>query len=110
VTLNLIALRRLSGDRGEALRRYILGLSLVAAAAPQEAFLRQGCLLVPEAAKPSDWSVVGRRGERHPVSLSEKIALTYAKVAAKAFGVGRNRTIAFEKALAKQDVKRAKAG
>jgi CRISPR-associated protein Csb1 len=42
VTVNLIALRRLSGDRGEILRRYILGLSLVAAVAPLEAFLRQG--------------------------------------------------------------------
>jgi CRISPR-associated protein Csb1 len=110
VTLNLIALRRLSGDRGEALRRYILGLSLIAAVAPQEAFLRQGCLLVPDVAKPPDWTVVGRRGERHAVLLLENNTLTYAKAAAKAFGIGRNRTVAFDKALAKQDLKRVKVG
>jgi CRISPR-associated protein Csb1 len=110
VTVNLIALRRLSGERGEILRRYILGLSLVAAAAPQEAFLRQGCLLVPDTEQVPTWTVVGRRGERQPIKLTEDFALTYAKSAAKAFGVGRNRTVAFDKALAKQDVKRAKAG
>jgi CRISPR-associated protein Csb1 len=110
VTVNLIALRRLSGDRGEILRRYILGLSLVAAVAPLEAFLRQGCLLVPDTARVPSWTVIGRRGERQPVTLVEDFAVTYAKAAAKAFGVGRNRTVAFDKALAKQDVKRAKAG
>jgi CRISPR-associated protein Csb1 len=110
VTLNLIALRRMSGDPGTALRRYILGLCLVTAVAPQEVFLRQGCLLVPDVAKPPDWTVVGRRGERHAVSLSENIALNYAKAAAKAFGPGRNRTVAFDKTLAKQDLKRAKVG
>ena len=31
VTVNLIALRRLNGENGEALRRYVLGLALVAA-------------------------------------------------------------------------------
>jgi CRISPR-associated protein Csb1 len=110
VTLNLIALRRLSGEHGELLRRYILGLCLIAAVAPQEAFLRQGCLLVPDVAKRTDWTVVGRRGERHAVSLLESNALNYAKAAAKAFGTGRNRTIAFDKTLAKQDLKRAKLG
>ena len=42
--------------------------------------------------------------------LTEESALAYAKAAAKAFGVGRNRTVVFDKALAKQDVKRVKAG
>lgn len=110
VTVNLIALRRLSGEKGELLRRYILGLSLVAAGAPQEAFLRQGCLLVPDTEQVPTWTIVGRRGERQPVKLTEDIALTYAKSSAEAFGVGRNRIVAFDKALAKQDVKRAKAG
>ena len=108
VTINLIALRRLSGERGEVLRRYILALSLVAAGAPQEAFLRQGCLLVPDTTRVPAWTVVGRRGERQSVTLTEELPLAYAKAAAKAFGVGRNRTVVFDKALAKQDVKRAK--
>ena len=110
VTVNFIALRRLSSDRGEILRRYILALALVAAVAPLDAFLRQGCLLVPDTARVPSWTLVGRRGERQAVSLVEDLALAYAKAAAKAFGVGRNRTVAFDKALAKQDVKRAKAG
>jgi CRISPR-associated protein Csb1 len=110
VTVNLIALRRLSGDRGEVLRRYILGLCLVAAGAPQEAFLRQGCLLVPDTTRVPAWTIVGRRGERQSVTLPEEFSLAYAKATAKTFGVGRNRKVAFDKALAKQDVKRAKAG
>jgi CRISPR-associated protein Csb1 len=110
VTVNLIALRRLAGDRGEILRRYILGLSLVVASAPQEAFLRQGCFLVPDTTRDPAWTIVGRRGERQSVTLTEEFPLAYAKAAAKAFGVGRNRTVVFDKALAKQDVKRTKAG
>lgn len=110
VTVNLIALRRLGGDRGEVLRRYILGLSLVAAGATPEAFLRQGCLLVPDTTRVPAWTLVGRRGERQAVRLTEEFVMTYAKAAAKAFGVGRNRTVVFDKALAKQDIKRAKVG
>ena len=110
VTVNLIALRRLSGDRSEILRRYILGLSLVSATAPQDAFLRQGCLLVPETTRDPAWTLVGRRGERQTVTLTEDVALAYAKAASKAFGVGRSRTVTFDKALAKQDIKRAKTG
>ena len=45
VTINLIALRRLDGADGQALRRYILGLALVAATAPMDGFLRAGCLV-----------------------------------------------------------------
>jgi hypothetical protein len=53
ITVNLVALRRLNGDQGQALRRYILGISLVAAIEPMDAFLRQGCLLVPDTTAPS---------------------------------------------------------
>jgi len=47
VTVNLIALRRLKGENSAALRRYILGLALVAAVEPIDGFLRAGCLLTP---------------------------------------------------------------
>ena len=107
VTVNLVALRRLGGEHGEALRRYILGLSLVTAIEPLDAFLHQGCLLVPDTNSTPEWTLVGRKGERDPVSLTESLVSTYAKAAAKKFGVGVNRTVAFDKAKAKQDVKKA---
>jgi CRISPR-associated protein Csb1 len=106
VTINLIALRRLTGGAGgEALRRYILGLALVAAVEPPEAFLRQGCLLTPDPHKPSAWELVARSGERETVALTEGVALGYAEARASAFGVGHSRTVAFDPALAKADLK-----
>lgn len=119
VTVNLIALRRLNGEQGQALRRYILGLALVAAAEPPEAFLRQGCLLTPDPEKPGEWMAVGRDGRRSAVALTAEAALDYATAAAKAFGVGRDRTVEFRKTLAQEDLaegdkkkagKKAKAG
>jgi CRISPR-associated protein Csb1 len=104
VTLNLVALRRLSGPRTDDLRRYILGLSLLAALEPMDAFLRQGCLLVPDGDQPSSWTVVGRTGERTAVAISEGVALAYAQEAAKRFGVGESRSVTFDKGLAKGDV------
>ncbi len=104
VTVNLVALRRLTGDNAQALRRYILGLSLVAAAEPVDAFLRQGCLLVPDEKTPSEWTLVGRKGGHDPVSLTEALAQDYALSAAKAFGVGESKIIAFDKTLAQKDV------
>jgi len=108
VTLNLVALRALNGPEGSALRRYILGLALVAAAEPVEAFLRQGCLLTPDDTRPAEWVLVERNGKRQPYDFNETIALDYARVTAQAFGVGNNRTVAFEKARAKKDIAEAK--
>ena len=103
VTVNLVALRRLEGKDGEALRRYVLGLSLVAATAPLDPFLRQGCLLVPDPDKTAKWSLVERSGKRTAPPLNEQTALNYAKSAAKAFGVGPDRRLSFSKELAKKD-------
>jgi CRISPR-associated protein Csb1 len=108
VTVNLIALRRLTGDNAEALRRYILGLSLVAAAEPVDAFLRQGCLLVPDEKTSSEWVLVSRKGSREPVSLTEASAQDYALSTAKAYGVSARKIIAFDKARAKKDVEDSK--
>lgn len=108
VTLNLVALRRLTGDNGQALRRYILGLSLVAAIEPMDAFLRQGCLLVPDERSPAQWALVGREGNRDPISLTDGIVQEYACAAAMAFGVGESKVIAFDKARAKKDVEETK--
>lgn len=105
VTVNLVALRRLQGEDGTALRRYILGLAVVAATAPMDGFLRAGCLLTLDPENPGVWNAVSRTGERSALELSETSAFEYAKVVAKEFGVGQSRRVDFDKNLAKRDAK-----
>lgn len=106
LTVNLIALRRLeAATKARELRRYILGLSLVAATSPFDGFLRQGCLLTADPAQPAQWVVVSRNGDRTPVALTETLALDYAQAAAEAFGVGEAKTAKFDPTLAKADLK-----
>lgn len=106
VTVNLVALRRLGGDDGPALRRYVLGLALVAATAPLDGFLRQGCLLTPDPDAPASWAAVGRDGRREAVTLDGDAVLTLAQEAAVAFGVRESRSVPFDKARAKADATR----
>lgn len=103
VTINLVALRRLKGEDARPLRRYVLGLSLAAATAPLDGFLRQGCLVTPDPDTPAVWEVVERDGRRQEIGLNEGAALDYAKRMADIFGVGPDRTVAFDKARAKAD-------
>ena len=105
VTINLVALRRLEGENGRALRRYVLGLALVAASAPMDGFLRAGCLLVQDPDDELKWHSVERNGQRHQIELDEDIALRYAEGAAADFGVGQSHTVVFDKKLAQQDTK-----
>ena len=107
-TVNLIALRRLRGDNGTALRRYVLGLALVAATAPLDGFLRQGCLITPDPDAPGAWVSVGRDGVREAVALGEDSAFDLAQRACKDFfgGVPPAHTVKFDKELAKQDAKK----
>ncbi|MGY3454087.1 type I-G CRISPR-associated RAMP protein Csb1/Cas7g [Bradyrhizobium sp. USDA 4353] len=107
ITVNLVALRRLGGDNGEALRRYVLGLSLAAAIEPMDAFFRQGCLLVPDIDTPAQWVLVGRRGERTAIALEEAAVLAYARSRADAFGCGPSRRVAFDGKRAKEDARKA---
>lgn len=113
VTVNLVALRRLDARQNASeLRHYVLGLALVAATEPGDGFLRQGCLLTLDPNSKGEWVTVGRDGKRAAVALDAKLASEYAKGAAKAFGVGENRTVRFEKEAAKADLAEAgkKAG
>ena len=105
VTVNLVALRRLDGENTQELRRYILGVSLVAATEPLDGFLRQGCLLVADEKTPAEWVAVGREGVRSSLALSPAIAFDYAKAVSDKFGVGKNRRAAFKKELAQADLK-----
>jgi CRISPR-associated protein Csb1 len=107
--LRLLAVREpngtLSTDRTQSLRRYILGLALVALTAPQSAYLRQGCNLVPDTDKPRESTLVHADGRRANMDLSHADALTFAQAAAKAFEIGDNRTVEFDRQLAERDVK-----
>lgn len=108
--LGLAALRLLHGGNDEkktlALRRYILGLSLVAFTSNVSSYLRQGCMLVLDPEKPGECVEVYPDGRRPSCAITHDEALAFATVAAEAFGVGESRTVAFEKAKAKADVKK----
>lgn len=109
ITINLIALRRLHAEKPDdtvELRRYLLGLSLVAATAPLDGFLRQGCLLVPATA--ASWQVINRDGQRSETSaLTHDLAKRYATAKATAFGVGASKVgdqaVKFNRDFAKAD-------
>lgn len=108
ITVNLIALRRLSATDAqitEALQRYLLGLSLVAVTTPLDGFLRQGCLLVPDANEAAKWNVVHRNGGREAVELSETAAAQYARETARDFQIEEGKNLTFDKALAVADAK-----
>jgi len=108
VTLNLVALRRLGGGRADVTRRYLLALSLLAAIEPLDPFLRQGCLLVPDAETPAEWTLVERDGTRQSVTVDRDVIRSYAEAQASEFGVGESRTLTFDAKLAKADMGKGK--
>jgi CRISPR-associated protein Csb1 len=115
VTVNLVALRQLDGENGERLRRYVLGLALLAATEPQDGFLRQGCLLTPNPDEPAQWNSVARSGARTRLQIDPAVLKAYAEKAAEAFGVGENKRVKFDPKLASADLgegdaKRGKKG
>lgn len=110
-TLNLAALRQLKAGNEDplSLRRYVLGLSIVAFTHPIAfvGYLRQGCTIVldPDAKPaPREFSLVHPDGKREPQSITHDDACAFAAAAAVEFGVGTNRTVDFEKDAAKKDV------
>ncbi|MFG0285900.1 MAG: type I-U CRISPR-associated RAMP protein Csb1/Cas7u [Phycisphaerales bacterium JB039] len=102
-TLSLAALRLLRAGADEegtlALRRYILGLALVAFTARPTTYLRQGCNLVPDPDKQSEFVEVRSDGARAALNLTHDAALEYAAAAAAAFGVGENWEVQFDRQL-----------
>lgn len=87
VTVNLVALRGLRGandDETNAIRKYLLGLSLKAATADIELFLREGCLL-RYAENGDAWFQVPRRGEPTPVAWSVRMLEDYVEDVATHF-------------------------
>ncbi len=88
VTVNLVALRRIrAASETDKLRRYILGLSLVAATHGFDGFLRQGCLLTLDPSHSAVWQTVLRArneisGAIGPVEAPHSAARDDAGVAA----------------------------
>jgi CRISPR-associated protein Csb1 len=107
-TLSLAALRLLAVGSDTAktlmLRRYILGLSLVAFTSNASTYLRQGCNLVPSE-KPRVFNLVHSDGKREAQKLTLADALKYATAAAKAFGVAEGKVVAFDPKLAIADIR-----
>jgi CRISPR-associated protein Csb1 len=105
VTVNLIALRSVRGaddDASRILRRYLLGLALVAASADLECYLREGCLLRHAGDSDEAWEAVPRRGDSTFHTLAPAAMRDYAQQSAAAFGVEQpERRYTFSTKLAK---------
>ncbi len=108
-TLALAALRLLHAGSDSAatlaLRRYILGLALVAFTRLPSGYLRQGTILVLDPDKQREFVEVLPSGKRTPATVTHEQALAYATAVAQAFGVGADRTEAFDPERAKEDLK-----
>ncbi|MCH8046379.1 MAG: type I-U CRISPR-associated protein Cas7 [Planctomycetes bacterium] len=114
--LNLAALRSIHGadeDATTKLRRYILGLALVAFTANQETALREGCELIPaldDNGQPKETTkLVTADGQRTEFDLTADAALNFAREAAKVFGVGKGGKFPFDKKAAQEDLKKGKS-
>ena len=90
VTVNLVALRAINGGNREmtkCVRRYLLALTLIAATAEIDLFLREGCHLC--FADDDRWNAISRRAKLEPFDLSSENAketlLNYAKEAVRPF-------------------------
>lgn len=107
-TFSLAALRLLAAGDDAAqtliLRRYVLGLSLVAFTALPQTYLRQGCNLVPDIDNPRKTTLVSADGKRDDFELTHDQAIAFAKLAAKEFGIGEPRSVKFDSGLAKKDI------
>ena len=110
--LSLVGLRAVGpkGPDGDALRRYILGLALVAMIYDREHNLRQGCLLVNDPEKKTAWELVAHNGSRMPFTPDSAAALAFARKAAEAFGVGENRTVVFDAKAANEALQQQAGG
>jgi CRISPR-associated protein Csb1 len=100
--INLVALRTLTADM--ALKRYLLGLALVALSyRDQQCFnLREGCLL--RAASQGDydgtWKSVNFNGMENTETISHDIALAYAQAAVQSMTFDTPEPDAFDKEVA----------
>lgn len=110
VILSLAGLRAVgpNGELGDTLRRYILGLSLLAITYDRDHNLRQGCLLVSDPDKAAAWELVLHDGTRKPANPDSNAVITFAQQAAEVFGVGQGGPFDFlDREKAKGEIERA---
>jgi CRISPR-associated protein Csb1 len=105
--LSLVGLRAVGpkGVSGDPLRRYLLGLALLAMIHDREHNLRQGCLLVQDSEKKPLWELVAHDGHRTAFTPDGTAALAFAQESARAFGVGESRTVEFDVKAANEAIK-----
>lgn len=110
--LSLVGLRAVGpkGASGDRLRRYLLGLALLAMIHDREHNLRQGCLLVQDSEKKPSWELVAHDGSRTVFTPDGTAALAFAQEAARDFGVGESRTVEFEVKAANEALKQQVGG
>jgi CRISPR-associated protein Csb1 len=106
--LALSALKLLCADTPEnttKLRRYILGLALVAFTKLPLEYYRQGTILVLDPETKREFKSVKADGSRADVAITHEEALAFAQAAAADFGVGESKTVPFDADKAKADLK-----
>lgn len=108
--LALSALKLLRADTPEnttKLRRYILGLALVAFTKLPLEYYRQGTILVrdPDPEKNREFKTVHADGTRADAAITHEAALAFAQAAAAEFGVGESKLVPFDASKAKDDLK-----
>jgi len=105
--LSLVALRSIgpAGHNGVSLRRYVLGLALLAMVHDREHNLRQGCLLVADREKPPVWESVYHDGRREAFVPDCNAALEFAQGSAQAFVVGQGDVVQFDQNAANAAIK-----
>jgi CRISPR-associated protein Csb1 len=110
--LSLVGLRAVGpkGASGDSLRRYLLGLALLAMVHDREHNLRQGCLLVQHPEMKPLWELVAHDGTRTSFVPDGAAALAFADQAARAFSVGQNRTVEFDVKAANEALKQQVGG
>ena len=103
--------RLLNADKAEntmKLRRYILGLALVAFTKLPLAYYRQGTILTLAPDISREFKAVNNDGKRTDVAITHADALAFAQVAANSFIVGKEKVLEFNKEKAKSDLKETK--
>jgi CRISPR-associated protein Csb1 len=108
--LALSALKLLRADTPEnttKLRRYILGLALVAFTKLPLEYYRQGTILVrdPDPEKNREFKTVHADGTRADAAITHETALAFAKAASAEFGIGESKSVPFDVTKAKADLK-----
>jgi CRISPR-associated protein Csb1 len=106
--LHLAALRLLTAGEDQqkslVLQRYVLGLALTAFTSTPAGYLRQGCNLVANPEKRREFRVVFNDGRAEASGITHDEAVSYAQLAAEAFGVGEDREVPFEVQRAKAEL------